>query len=103
MASVVGQVDELLEIDPQDTRHLFWEEIKRIFFAMRELKEDDLDDEIMNEFLSAMDGISNVLHRIERRRRERQKARKNRPVNGDQLKSGSVFTRYLAFSRFSKS
>ena len=36
-------------------------------------KEDDLDDEIMNAFLSAMDGISNVLHRIEKRPRERQK------------------------------
>jgi hypothetical protein len=71
MASVVAHVDELLEIDPQDTRHLFWEEMKRIFFAMREVEEDDLDDEIMNQFLSAMDWVSNVLHRIEKRRRDR--------------------------------
>ena len=73
MTSVVEKVDEMLEIDPADTRHLFWEEMKRIFFAMREVEMEDLDDEIMEEFLSAMDGVSNILHRIEKRRRERNK------------------------------
>ena len=71
MASVVAQVDELLEIDPADTRHLFWEEMKRIFYAMREVQLEDLDEETMDEFMRAMDGVSNVLYRIERRRRER--------------------------------
>jgi hypothetical protein len=73
MVSVVAQVDEMLEIDPQDTRHLFWEEMKRLFFATREVEREDLDDEMMGQFLAAMDGVSNVLHRIERRRRDRQK------------------------------
>jgi hypothetical protein len=73
MAAVVAQADELLEIDPQDTCHLFWEEMKRLFYAMREVEREDLDDEIMGQFLAAMDGVSNVLHRIERRRRDRQK------------------------------
>lgn len=73
MAGIVARVDEMLEIDPADTRHMFWEEMKRLFFAMREVEPEDLDDEIMNDFLSAMDGVSNVLHRIEKRRRERQK------------------------------
>ncbi len=72
MAEVVSRVDEMLEIDPTDTRHLFWEEMKRFFFAMREVELQDLDDEIMNEFLAAMDGVSNILFRLERRRRERQ-------------------------------
>lgn len=31
-----------------------------------------IDDEIMGEFLSAMGGVSNVLHHIEKRRRDRQ-------------------------------
>jgi len=31
MAVVVEKIDELLEIDPSDKRHLFYEELKRIF------------------------------------------------------------------------
>jgi len=71
MAIIVERVDELLEIDPSDTRHMFWEEMKRLFFSMREIEAEDLDDETMNDFLSAMDQVSNVLHRIERRRQQR--------------------------------
>jgi len=73
MEAVVARVDEMLEIDPSDTRHLFWEEMKHLFFAMRDTEPEDLDDEMMGEFLSAMDGISNVLYRIEKRRQERHK------------------------------
>lgn len=76
MAAIVAQADELLEIDPQDTRHLFWEEMKRIFFAMRDIKLEDLDDETMEEFMSAMDHVSNVLHKIEKKRRERERVHK---------------------------
>lgn len=36
MTAVVEPVDELLEVDPSDTRHLFWEAMKQLFFAMRE-------------------------------------------------------------------
>lgn len=68
MAAVVARADELLEIDPSDTRHMFWEEMKRIFFAMREVEPEDLDEEAMDEFLQAMDHVSNVLHHIEKRR-----------------------------------
>ncbi len=73
MTAVVGRIDEMLEIDPSDTRHLFWEEMKRLFFAMRDTEAEDLDDELMSEFLTAMDGVSNVLYRLERRRKERHK------------------------------
>src|SRR5215210_3406454 len=31
MAAVVAKIDELLEVDPNDTRHMFWEEMKRLF------------------------------------------------------------------------
>jgi len=71
MAAVVARADELLEIDPSDTRHMFWEEMKRIFFAMREVEPEDLDEETMDDFLQAMDHVSNVLHRIEKRRQAR--------------------------------
>lgn len=35
MAAVVQKIDELLEIDPADKRHFFYEEMKRLFYAMR--------------------------------------------------------------------
>ncbi len=72
MTRVVVHVDELLKIAPQDARHLFWEEMKRIFYAMREVQLEDLDEETMAKFMSAMDGVSNVLCRIERKRKGRE-------------------------------
>jgi hypothetical protein len=71
LASVVSTVDELLDVDPSDARHMFWEEMKRLFFAMREIEPEDLDDEAMEDFLKAVDQISNVLRRIEKKRRAR--------------------------------
>lgn len=71
MASVVLMVDELLDVDPSDARHMFWEEMKRLFFAMREVEPEDLDDETMDDFLKAMDQVSNVLQRIKKKRRAR--------------------------------
>lgn len=76
MAAVVSKVDELLEVDPTDTRHLFWEEMKRLFYAMREVEPEDLDEQTMDDFLRAIDEVSNVLHRIEKRRKERQAQRR---------------------------
>jgi hypothetical protein len=73
MTQVVAQVDELLLIDPQDARHLFWEEMKRIFYAIREVQLEDLDERTMEEFMAAMDGVSKVLFRIEKRRQARSK------------------------------
>jgi hypothetical protein len=72
MTRMVTHVDELLEIDPHDARHLFWEEMKRIFYAMREVRLEDLDEEMMDEFMAAVDGVSNVLYRIEKRRKGRE-------------------------------
>lgn len=74
LTMVVTKVDELLEVDPADTRHMFWEEMKRLFFAMRDIEPEDLDEEIMDDFLQAMDGVSNVLYRIEKRRQTRSQA-----------------------------
>lgn len=73
MSAVIDRVDELLEIDPSDARHMFWEEMKRLFFAMREIQPEDLDEQILSDFMTAMDAISNVLYRIEGRRRKRKR------------------------------
>jgi hypothetical protein len=72
MTAVTERVDELLEIDPSDARHMFWEEMKRLFYAMREIRPDDLDEQILGDFMAAMDEVSNVLYRIEVRRRTRE-------------------------------
>jgi hypothetical protein len=80
MSSVVARVDELLEIDPHDSRHLFWEEMKRIFFAMREIELEDMDEETMGEFVGAVDHVSNVLNKIERKRRERERVKNRMPL-----------------------
>lgn len=76
MQEVIGRVDELLEIDPSDTRHLFWEEMKRLFYAMREIEPDDLEEDLLDDFMQAMDEVSKVLYRISKRRQQRQQAAK---------------------------
>jgi hypothetical protein len=73
MAVVLNKTDELLEIDPSDSQHMFWEEMKRLFYAMREIRPEDLDEDVMEEFLLAMDQVSNVLYKIEKRRQQRTK------------------------------
>ena len=72
VAQAIQRVDELLEIDPSDTRHIFWEEMKRLLFALREIRPEDLDDQVLGDFTAAMDEVSGVLYKIERRRRKRE-------------------------------
>jgi hypothetical protein len=72
MTAVLQRVDELLEIDPSDARHMFWEELRRLFYSMREIQPEDLDEQILEEFMGAMDKVSNIINRIEVRRRKRE-------------------------------
>lgn len=81
MAAAVAKADELLEVDPGDSRHMFWEEMKGLFYAMKEIEPEDLDEETMDAFLAAMDGVSKVIVRIDRRRQER-----HRELAADRLK-----------------
>jgi hypothetical protein len=67
----IDVVDELIEIDPYDKRHLFWEELRRIALALRQVTPEDVDDKILDDFLSASDQLSNVLARVEKRRQQR--------------------------------
>jgi hypothetical protein len=76
MTSVVQKVDELLEIDPADKRHFFYEEMKRLFYAMREIQPEDIDDESLDQFMSAADQLSNAIYTIERKRRKQKKISK---------------------------
>jgi hypothetical protein len=80
MAGVVQKVDELLEVDPSDKRHLFYEEMKRFFYAMREIEPEDVDDESLDEFMAAADQLSNAIYKIELKRRRREKGAHKLPV-----------------------
>lgn len=71
-ASVTELVDELLEVDPYDTKHLFWEELRRIAIALRDVTPEDVDDKVLDELLSVSDRLSGILVRIGRRRRQRE-------------------------------
>jgi hypothetical protein len=67
----IGVVDDLIELDPYDTRHLFWEELRRIAFALRHVTPEDIDDKILDDFLVASDQLSGVLARVEKQRQQR--------------------------------
>ncbi len=54
-------VDELLEIDPYDSRHLFWEELRRIAFAIHHITPDEVNDKVLEELLPIMDKLSGIL------------------------------------------
>jgi hypothetical protein len=71
-------VDELLELNPYDTKHLFWEELRRIGLALREVTPEDVDDKILNELMSVSDRLSGVLTRIQKRRWLRNRHRRKR-------------------------
>ena len=76
MTSVVQKADELLEIDPADKRHFFYEEMKRLFYAMREIQPEDIDDESLDQFMAAADQLSNAIYAIELKRRKQKKTGK---------------------------
>lgn len=68
----IGLVDDLVEIDPYDARHMFWEELRRIAFALHNVTPEDIDDKILEDFLSVSDQLSCVLARVEKRRQHRE-------------------------------
>ena len=69
--SAVGKADELLEADPLDSTHLFFEELRRIGRALREVAPEDLTDEDVEAVMPALDELTAALLRIEGRRKRR--------------------------------
>lgn len=69
LTMVVQKADELLEIDPSDKRHFFYEEMKRLFFAMKEIRPEDVDDESLDQFMAA-DQLSNTIYAIQQKCRK---------------------------------
>lgn len=54
----------LEDFDPYDSTHLFWEEIKQLGFAFREIRREDLDNELLEELLNAAEPVWKVLRKI---------------------------------------
>lgn len=59
---------DLEDFDPYDASHLFWEEIKRLGFAFRDIKPEDVTDELVDELLTASQPLWAVLAKIQRRK-----------------------------------
>jgi hypothetical protein len=70
----VGKADELLEADPLDASHLFFEELRMISRALRGIGPEEITDEDLAEIMPAVDQITLTLQKIERRKdRERKR------------------------------
>jgi hypothetical protein len=62
------ELEDLEDFDPHDSTHLFWEQIKQLGFAFREIKREDVTDEEIVELLKASEPILAILNRIQRRK-----------------------------------
>jgi hypothetical protein len=71
----VSKADELLEADPLDASHLFFEELRMISRALREIGPEEVTDEDLSEIMPAVDQITLTLQKIARRK-EREQVRK---------------------------
>jgi hypothetical protein len=64
----VEKADELLEADPLDASHLFFEELRMISRALREIGPEEVTDEDIGEIMPAIDQITLTLQKIARRK-----------------------------------
>jgi hypothetical protein len=64
----VGKADELLEADPLDASHLFFEELRMISRSLREITPEEVTDNDLSEILPAVDQITLTLQKIARRK-----------------------------------
>lgn len=65
---VVLETLDLEDFDPHDPTHLFYDEIKRLGFALREIRPEDLTDDLLDEYLRASEPLWAVLAKIEKRK-----------------------------------
>jgi hypothetical protein len=71
----VSKADELLEADPLDASHLFFEELRMISRALRQIGPQEVTDEDLSEIMPAVDQITLTLQKIARRK-EREQAKR---------------------------
>lgn len=67
-AEVVDFGQDLENFDPYDPTHLFWDQIKQLGFALRDVRPEDVNDEEIDELLRVSEPVLTVLARIQRRK-----------------------------------
>ena len=73
MTEAVERVDDLLRVDPEDRRHLFYEQMKDFFFALRDVRPEEIDDAMLDLMTRRADELMEVVHSIQRKRRQKEK------------------------------
>ncbi|MGA9994762.1 MAG: hypothetical protein WBP93_05065 [Pyrinomonadaceae bacterium] len=63
-----SQEMNLEDFDPYDPTHLFWDQIKQLGFALRDIRREDVMDEEIDELLQASEPVMTILARIQRRK-----------------------------------
>jgi O-acetyl-ADP-ribose deacetylase (regulator of RNase III) len=66
-ANVVTEAD-LEDFDPYDPTHLFWDQIKQMGFALKDIKREDVSEADLEELLKATEPVLTILARIQRRK-----------------------------------
>jgi hypothetical protein len=74
-AVAVFKADELLEADPLDASHLFFEELRMISRALREIGPEEITEEDLSEIMPSVDQITLTLQKIARRKERTQQRR----------------------------
>jgi hypothetical protein len=62
---------DLEDFDPYDPTHLFWDQIKQLGFALRDIRREDVVDEEIDELLKASEPVLTILSRIQRRKEKK--------------------------------
>lgn len=69
-SDLVAELEDLEDFDPYDSTHLFWEQLKQLGFAFKEIRREDLTDQEIEELLKASEPILAILSRIQRRKEQ---------------------------------
>jgi hypothetical protein len=67
---LVAELEDLEDFDPYDSTHLFWEQLKQLGFAFREIRREDVTNDEVEELLKASEPILAILSRIRRRKEQ---------------------------------
>lgn len=71
--AAIEKADELLEADPLDSTHLFFEELRMIGRALREMTPEDLNEGDIDRVMPVLDQLNTMLYQIqEKKKRQRQ-------------------------------